>query len=140
MITPNIPEAEVISQMNIGTKEEMVLAAKKNPTFRSEKNVVVKGGHHLDGDNSSDVILLESGAIEWVSSKRINTKKNTHGTGCTFSACIAAELAKGMDVLTAVTTAKHFIQAAIEDGIQVGHGNGPTNHWAYRKVEQSERI
>lgn len=138
VITPNIPEAEVISQMNIGTKEEMVLAAKKIQLLGA-KNVVVKGGHHLDGDNSSDVILLESGAIEWVSSKRINTK-NTHGTGCTFSACIAAELAKGIDVLTAVTTAKHFIQAAIEDGIQVGHGNGPTNHWAYRKVEQSERI
>lgn len=135
VITPNIPEAEVMSEMTIETKEEMILAAKKIQLLGA-KNVVVKGGHHLEGTQSADVILLEDGAIEWLSSKRIETK-NTHGTGCTFSACITAELAKGVDTLTAIIIAKQFIQAAIADGIQVGQGNGPTNHWAYRKVEDS---
>jgi hydroxymethylpyrimidine/phosphomethylpyrimidine kinase len=65
-------------------------------------------------------------------SKRIETK-NTHGTGCTFSAAITAELAKGASVYDAVVTAKDFIQAAIEDDLMLGKGHGPTNHWAYQK-------
>lgn len=136
VITPNIPEAEVITNMTITTKEDMVIAAKKIQLL-GVKNVVVKGGHHLEGTESSDLLLLEDGQQEWLSATRIETK-NTHGTGCTFSACIAAELAKGNDVRAAVHTAKGFIQVAIADGIQVGCGNGPTNHWAFRKVERNE--
>ncbi|MGX7264008.1 bifunctional hydroxymethylpyrimidine kinase/phosphomethylpyrimidine kinase [Enterococcus crotali] len=136
VITPNIPEAEVISNMPIKTKAEMIIAAKKIQALGA-KNIVVKGGHHLEGTQSTDLLLLEDGQLDWLSAPRINTK-NTHGTGCTFSACITAELAKGSSVRSAVHIAKAFIQAAIADGIQVGLGNGPTNHWAYRKVESNE--
>lgn len=134
VITPNIPEAEVMSNMTITTKDEMMTAAKKIQALGA-KNVVVKGGHHLEGTQSTDLLLLEDGQLDWLAANRIPTK-NTHGTGCTFSACITAELAKGVDVRSAVHTSKEFIQAAIADGIQVGLGNGPTNHWAYRKVER----
>lgn len=133
VVTPNIPEAEVITNMKIITKDDMITAAKKVQALGA-KNIVVKGGHHLDDKKSPDLLLLENGQIDWFSAPRINTK-NTHGTGCTFSACITAELAKGNSVEIAVHKAKEYIQAAIADGIQVGFGNGPTNHWAYRKVE-----
>lgn len=137
VITPNIPEAEVIANRTISTKEDM-LAAAKEIQLLGVKNVVIKGGHHLEGTQSTDLLLLEDGQADWLSAPRIATK-NTHGTGCTFSACITAELAKGRSVREAVHTAKGFIQAAIADGIQVGFGNGPTNHWAFRKVEYSEK-
>lgn len=133
VVTPNIPEAEVLTGMTIATKEEMIAAGKKIQQMGA-KNVVVKGGHHTEGANSEDMLLLENGLTQWLPGKRIDTK-NTHGTGCTFSACITAELAKGYSAEEAVITAKAYIQAAIEDGIFVGHGNGPTNHWAYRKIE-----
>jgi hydroxymethylpyrimidine/phosphomethylpyrimidine kinase len=136
VVTPNIPEAEVMSGMTILTQEDMVKAGKKIQRLGA-KNVVVKGGHHLEGDQSTDLLLLENGQCDWLSAPRINTK-NTHGTGCTFSACITAELAKGKTVSEAVHTAKAFIQAAIADGISVGLGNGPTNHWAYRKVAAND--
>ena len=136
VVTPNVPEAEVLTERTITTKEEMIEAGRTIQQMGA-KNVVVKGGHHIEGVNSEDMLLLENGQVEWLPGKRIDTK-NTHGTGCTFSACITAELAKGASVLEAVTTAKAYIQAAIEEGISVGHGNGPTNHWAYRKVENNE--
>ncbi|MHC5216045.1 bifunctional hydroxymethylpyrimidine kinase/phosphomethylpyrimidine kinase [Enterococcus sp. LJL128] len=136
IITPNIPEAETISGFPITSKAEMVHAGKIIQQ-QGAKNVVVKGGHHIEGKESSDLLLLENGEIKWLSAPRINTKK-THGTGCTFSACITAELAKKQSVKKAVIIAKAFIQAAIEDSIDVGKGNGPTNHWAYRKVEKHD--
>ncbi|MBP1047478.1 bifunctional hydroxymethylpyrimidine kinase/phosphomethylpyrimidine kinase [Enterococcus sp. BWM-S5] len=135
VVTPNIPEAEVITGMAITSKNAMMEAGKKIQSL-GVGNVVVKGGHHIEGNESADLLLLSTGGSEWLSAERIETKK-THGTGCTFSACITAELAKGVSVEQAVRTAKAFIQAAISDSIDVGHGNGPTNHWAYRKVEQS---
>ncbi|WP_086349369.1 bifunctional hydroxymethylpyrimidine kinase/phosphomethylpyrimidine kinase [Candidatus Enterococcus clewellii] len=134
VVTPNIPEAEVITGMAITTKSDMMEAGKKIQALGA-KHVVVKGGHHIEGQESSDMLLLSSGEVEWLSTERIQTK-NTHGTGCTFSACITAELAKGTAVKEAVHIGKAFIQAAISDGIDVGLGNGPTNHWAYRKVEK----
>lgn len=134
VVTPNIPEAEVMTGMTIHSKADMIEAGKKIQALGAA-NVVVKGGHHIEGDESSDLLLLSSGEIGWLTAKRIATKK-THGTGCTFSACITAELAKGASVQEAVHTGKAFIQAAISDSIDVGLGNGPTNHWAYRKVEQ----
>ncbi|MCB5956305.1 bifunctional hydroxymethylpyrimidine kinase/phosphomethylpyrimidine kinase [Enterococcus sp. CWB-B31] len=136
IITPNIPEAEAISKMTITSQEDMAAAGKLIQSLGA-KNVVVKGGHHLADKESSDMLLLSSGKIEWLTAERIDTK-NTHGTGCTFSACITAELAKGKSVEEAVRIGKAFIQAAITDGIDVGKGNGPTNHWAYRKVKINE--
>jgi hydroxymethylpyrimidine/phosphomethylpyrimidine kinase len=91
--------------------------------------VLIKGGHQVESKESSDFILLETGHSFWVSSPRVDTKR-THGTGDTLSSCITAELAKGSDVETAIRTGKKYVQATIANGIQVGHGHGPLNHWA----------
>lgn len=130
VITPNIPEAEVLTDMSIRTMEEKREAAKKLNDF-GVKNIVIKGGHDENPSVSID-LLFDGHDFYTFESKRLNTK-NTHGTGCTFSAAITAELAKGKDIHLAVTRAKDFIQAAIEDDLHIGQGHGPTNHWAYRK-------
>jgi len=130
VITPNIPEAEVLTGMTIQTAEDKQEAAKK--LYESGvKNVMIKGGHDVDPSSSTD-LLFDGKEFYMFTSKRIETK-NTHGTGCTFSAAITAELAKGASVYDAVVTAKDFIQAAIEDDLMLGKGHGPTNHWAYQK-------
>lgn len=132
VITPNIPEAEVLTGMSIQTIEQKREAAKRLHDL-GVKNIIIKGGH--DGNQSESVDLLFDGkAFYTFTSKRIPTK-NTHGTGCTFSAALTAQLAKGLTVYDAVNVAKKFIQAAIEDQLEIGQGHGPTNHWAYRKNE-----
>lgn len=135
VITPNIPEAEVLTGMTIRTTEDKQEAAKRLADL-GVKNIVMKGGHDEDPSESRD--LLYDGSVFYnFASKRINTQ-NTHGTGCTFSAAITAELAKGATVHDAVLTAKDFIQAAIEDQIDIGHGHGPTNHWAFQKRKSAK--
>ncbi|MDR1568650.1 MAG: bifunctional hydroxymethylpyrimidine kinase/phosphomethylpyrimidine kinase [Streptococcaceae bacterium] len=137
VITPNIPEAEVLLNRPINTKGEIVQAA-----FDLQKigvdNVVIKGGHSQDNLHSDDLLLLADGKLHWLKSERFDTK-NTHGTGCTFSACITAELAKGKSVYEAVIFAKKYIQLAISHPIAVGCGHGPTNHFAYRQESLNER-
>ncbi|RFU70049.1 bifunctional hydroxymethylpyrimidine kinase/phosphomethylpyrimidine kinase [Peribacillus saganii] len=131
IITPNIPEAEVLTEMRIQTDEDKKEAAKKLLEL-GVKNVVIKGGH--DEDPSESIDLLYTGTDFFTfRSRRINTK-NTHGTGCTFSAAVAAELAKGSNIHEAVSKGKDFIQAAIEDQLSIGRGHGPTNHGAYRRL------
>ncbi|MEW9051992.1 MAG: bifunctional hydroxymethylpyrimidine kinase/phosphomethylpyrimidine kinase [Neobacillus sp.] len=130
VITPNIPEAEVLTGMKIKTIEEKKEAAKRLWNF-GVSHVVIKGGHDENHSESKD-ILFDGKDFYSFTSKRVLTS-NTHGTGCTFSAAITAELAKGADVYKAVLKAKDFIQAAIEDDLRIGGGHGPTNHWAYRK-------
>lgn len=130
VITPNIPEAEVLTGISIRTNEDKQEAAKRLFDL-GVKHVVVKGGHDEDTDVSVDY-LYDGKEFTTFTSKRIPTK-NTHGTGCTFSAAVTAELAKGSSVYEAVSKAKHFIQAAIEDQLLIGQGHGPTNHWAYQK-------
>lgn len=127
VITPNIPEAEAILDRNIKTSTDMIEAAQALQAYGC-KNVIIKGGHGK-GNQSIDYVLLADGTHFWMSSPRVDTER-THGTGDTFSACITAELAKGADMTTAIKTAKAFIQGAIAQGIQVGNGHGPTNHWA----------
>lgn len=129
VLTPNIPEAEELSGMAIQTKEDIKKAAKVLQKLGS-KNVIIKGGHIENDKCARDYLLMADGKERWYESPRIATK-DTHGTGCTFSACITAELAKGQSVERAVEIAKAFIQAAISHPIEVGHGQGPTNHWAY---------
>lgn len=138
LVTPNLPEAEVITDMQISTKEDMEKAAKVIKA-QGAKNVLITGGHLEDSTSAetSDYLLLEDGSSKYFTSPRIKTR-NTHGTGDTLSACIVAELAKGKTLVEAVSLAKDFIQAAIKDGIKVGHGHGPTNHWAYRKIEAQD--
>ncbi|MDH6368312.1 bifunctional hydroxymethylpyrimidine kinase/phosphomethylpyrimidine kinase [Paenibacillus sp. VTT E-133280] len=127
--TPNIPEAEMITNRSITTIEERKEAAKIIHSMGSDY-VVLKGGH--DTSTTAVVDLLYDGQeFIYMESTRIQTK-HTHGTGCTYSAAITAELAKGKSVAEAIQTAKAFIQAAIEDELGIGAGHGPTNHFAYQ--------
>lgn len=134
--TPNLPEAEKLADMMIHNEEDMIVAAKKLQEI-GVQNVMVKGGHFVSDDQSSDFVLLEDGQSFWLSAPRVDTVR-THGTGDTLSACITAELAKGQTVEAAIRTGKQFVDATIRDGIIVGHGHGPLNHWAYRKVATDE--
>lgn len=130
IVTPNIPEAEVITQMSLKTEEDLITSAKKIQAMGA-KNIIIKGGHRLQTEQATDLLYTEDGEIHWFKGERFDTPR-THGTGCTFSACLAAEIAKGKSVYEATATAKAFISAAIQNGILVGHGHGPVNHWAYQ--------
>jgi hydroxymethylpyrimidine/phosphomethylpyrimidine kinase len=127
--TPNIPEAEMITKMTISTIEERKKAAKIIHGMGS-KYVVLKGGHDTSTTAVTD-LLFDGHEYTLLESSRIQTR-HTHGTGCTYSAAVTAELAKGKSVAEAIQTAKAFIQAAIEDELGIGAGHGPTNHFAYQ--------
>lgn len=132
VVTPNLPEAEVLTHRTIRTLEEKQDAAKRLHALGADY-VVIKGGHD---ENAHEVVdlLYDGERFHTFVSPRIHTQ-NTHGTGCTFSAAITAELAKGHTVLEAVRVAKDFIQSAIKHDLRLGAGHGPTNHWAYNKYE-----
>lgn len=132
VVTPNIPEAEVLTDMRIHSIDDRVEAAKRLHQLGA-KHVVLKGGH---GNEEELVDILYDGVnVSFFKGQRKSTK-NTHGTGCTFAAAITAEMAKGQSVKHAVQTAKSFIQAAIEDDLKLGNGHGPTNHWAYQRRQR----
>jgi hydroxymethylpyrimidine/phosphomethylpyrimidine kinase len=133
VITPNIPEAEVLTEMTIRTLEDRQKAAKRLHEL-GVKYVVIKGGHD-EGESEAVDLLYDGEEFSYFKSRRVETK-HTHGTGCTFAAAITAELAKGSNVKEAVQTAKDFIQAAIENELGIGNGHGPTNHWAYREKKR----
>ncbi|REB07971.1 bifunctional hydroxymethylpyrimidine kinase/phosphomethylpyrimidine kinase [Sporosarcina sp. BI001-red] len=131
LITPNIPEAEVLTGQTIRSESDMEIAANTLLSMGASA-VLLKGGHRDDVPYAEDLFMNANGDYLLLRSKRIETQ-HTHGTGCTFAAAITAELAKGQSLEEAVVTAKHFIQIAIEDGIEIGHGHGPTNHAAFRR-------
>jgi len=123
VVTPNIPEAEVLSGMTIHTAEEMEQAARQI----SEKYgcaVLCKGGHSI---NDANDLLVANGEAKWFLGKRIDNP-NTHGTGCTLSSAIAANLAKGKPLDEAVQRAKEYISGALADMLDLGAGSGPMNH------------
>jgi hydroxymethylpyrimidine/phosphomethylpyrimidine kinase len=122
VITPNLPEAEVLLGRRIRTIAERRQAARDLVTLGA-RAAVVKGGHA--GDDVTDVYWDASQMVE-LPGTRVATA-NTHGSGCVFSAAIAAGLAKGLEPLTAVREAKDFISAAIEHSLEIGHGHGPVN-------------
>ena len=127
VITPNLHEAKVLTGIEIlGISEAREAAIKIHKM--GAKNVVVKGGHFPDIDDSIDILYDGKNFTEFQAT-RIDTK-NTHGTGCTFASAIAAELAKGSDIKKAVHTAKAYLTIAIQraDELQIGKGHGPTNH------------
>ena len=99
------------------------------------QNVVIKGGHwqHSQSEYCIDYVFMPTTRFT-LQHKRYDTP-HTHGTGCTFSACLAAELAKGKDITQALIIAKRFISAAIEAPLNIGKGQGPVNHWAYQNEE-----
>ena len=123
VVTPNIPEAEVLAAMSIRDEENMVEAAKKiGETYHCA--VLLKGGHSI---NDANDLLYQDGTYRWFKGKRINNP-NTHGTGCTLSSAIAANLAKGYDLGASVQRAKEYISLALADMLDLGQGSGPMNH------------
>lgn len=136
VITPNIPEAEVLTEMKIETTEERKLAAKKLYAMGAA-NVVIKGGHSNDQDVVLDLLYDGEQFFEYKSPRK--KTNNTHGTGCTFAAVLTAEIAKGRSLDDAVRMAKKFITAAIDEHLEIGSGHGPTNHWAFRMAGLSIR-
>lgn len=123
VVTPNIPEAEILSGMTIKNADDMEAAAK----LISEKYgcaVLCKGGHQI---NDADDLLWRNGSGKWFRGRRINNP-NTHGTGCTLSSAIASSLAKGYDLDTSVERAKAYISGALSAMLDLGHGSGPMNH------------
>ena len=133
IITPNIPEAEELAKIKVSSIDDMKKSAEIICGLGA-KNVVVKGGH-LAG-NPVD-ILYDGKNFHEFTSERIDTK-NTHGTGCTFSAAIATKLAEGKSVFEAVKTAKEYTTTAIRFSLNIGSGHGPTNHLAH-VLQESER-
>lgn len=136
VLTPNIPEAECLTGKKICGAADKREAARKLAAFGS-RHVIIKGGHD---DSSLAAIDLWYDGRDFIEleGERIDTV-HTHGTGCTFSAALTAGLASGLELEAALQQAKGFIQAAIEDGIVIGQGLGPTNHWAYGRRRESRR-
>ena len=123
VITPNIPEAEILSGMAVRTEEDMVTAAEKIGRDTGCA-VLLKGGHSL---NDANDLLWRDGSTRWFRGKRIDNP-NTHGTGCTLSSAIASGLAKGMSLEAAVEQAKEYISGALAAGLDLGQGSGPMDH------------
>ena len=123
VVTPNIPEAEILSNTTITNADDMVNSAK----YISEKyncSVLLKGGHSI---NDANDLLYENGVATWFKGKRINNP-NTHGTGCTLSSAIASNLAKGFNLVESVNRAKEYISGALSYMLDLGKGSGPMNH------------
>jgi hydroxymethylpyrimidine/phosphomethylpyrimidine kinase len=129
ILTPNIPEAEILSGLRIHTKEDMLRAAEKIAALggvsRGPRHILIKGGHRLGTD--AEDLFYSGGRVVWLPAKRIETR-HTHGTGCTLSAAIACRLALGDSPEAAVRAAKDYITQAIKDCYAVGGGNGPVGH------------
>jgi hydroxymethylpyrimidine/phosphomethylpyrimidine kinase len=125
VVTPNLPEAESFVGFPL-EDEASILEAAKRIVAMGAKAVVVKGGHRK-GEESVDVLYYR-GRFRHYRAPRIPTK-NTHGTGCTFSAAIAAELALGRELEEAVERAKAYVTRAISEAFELGKGHGPLNHF-----------
>jgi hydroxymethylpyrimidine/phosphomethylpyrimidine kinase len=125
LVTPNVPEAEALAGIAVATREDMEEAARRIHALGA-RNVLVKGGH-LKGDAID--VLWNGRAFTAFSAPRIDSG-NTHGTGCTLSAAIAAGLALGRPVPDAVREAKAYVTAAIREGFAAGHGVGQLRHFA----------
>ena len=123
LVTPNIPEAEILSWQSIHTKEDMLSVAKYiGDSYGCA--VLLKGGHSLSDAND---LLYSNGQFKWFYGKRIDNP-NTHGTGCTLSSAIASNLAKGYDLESSIQRAKDYISGALAAMLDLGQGSGPMNH------------
>jgi len=129
VVTPNLPEAEVLCGFPVADRDGMRRAARAIHAL-GPRCVVVKGGHLQDPASSTD-LFYDGKNFEELTEKRIETR-NTHGTGCTFASAIAARLAQGDAVLEAVRAAKRYVSAIIaaSASLGIGHGHGPMNHMA----------
>lgn len=145
VITPNIPETELLTGLSIKTSDDMIEAARKLYTvLQGRVSVLVKGGHSI---NDANDLLILSGSREdmrnedsipyiWIEGERIETY-NTHGTGCTLSSAIASFLARDYSVEQSVRYAKAYISEAMKNDINIGHGSGPLNH-GYRIINMKK--
>ena len=123
LITPNIPESEILSGMKIETEEQMVYAA-KHISEKFKTAVLVKGGHSI---NDANDVLYTDGKFLWFPQERIKNS-NTHGTGCTLSSAIASHLAKGEPIECAINSAKKYLTECLKAGLDLGKGSGPLMH------------
>jgi hydroxymethylpyrimidine/phosphomethylpyrimidine kinase len=125
VVTPNIPEAEVLTGMAIGSREAMLDAARRLVAMGC-RAVLLKGGH-LPGDEVVD-LLLEDGRVHEFAGPRI-AGPHTHGTGCAMAAAVTAGLALGADLPAAVEAAKAYVAGAMRNGVDVGRGHQPLDHF-----------
>lgn len=129
LLTPNIPEAEILAGMKIQTKADIDEAAMRILRLGC-KTVLIKGGH-LEGDKKVDLLYV-NGVLDSVHTYAHDTvyTRNTHGTGCTLSSAITSFLARGVDLWNSIAQAKEYLSQAIEAGkdVDFGHGNGPVDH------------
>ena len=123
LVTPNIPEAEILAERSIENEEDM-LAAAKQISEAYPCAVLCKGGHSI---NDANDLLYANGELIWFEGKRIDNP-NTHGTGCTLSSAIASNLAKGFSLVESVQRAKDYISGALAAMLDLGEGSGPMNH------------
>ncbi|WEV54926.1 bifunctional hydroxymethylpyrimidine kinase/phosphomethylpyrimidine kinase [Leuconostocaceae bacterium ESL0723] len=126
VVTPNLPEAEVVVGHPLKTQAEIAQAAKTIQAM-GPQNVVIKGGHQ-DGDHNQDYLLLADQSVHILDGQHVESPRK-HGTGDTFSSVITAHLAQGKSVLAAVQAAKAYLNTILTRPIQVGQGHGPLNHW-----------
>ncbi|MGI6222503.1 MAG: bifunctional hydroxymethylpyrimidine kinase/phosphomethylpyrimidine kinase [Prevotella sp.] len=128
LLTPNIPEAEVLSQLKISGLDDMRSAADKILKLGC-KAVLIKGGH-LDGEKKTDLLVTANGEQHVLEMPTVATQ-NTHGTGCTLSSAIAAYMAQGYGLTESVKRAKDYLTQALQAGavLRIGHGHGPVNHF-----------
>ena len=130
VLTPNIPEAEILSGMTIANAADMEAAARTISELYGCA-VLCKGGHQI---NDADDLLWRDGCGKWFRGKRI-ANPNTHGTGCTLSSAIASNLAKGHDLDASVERAKAYISGCLSAMLDLGHGSGPMDHMFALKGE-----
>ena len=123
VITPNIPEAEVLTGLKITDADSMELAARAISN-EFHISVLLKGGHRVEDAND---LLYTDGKTQWLKGERINNP-NTHGTGCTLSSAIASNLAKGYDLTDSVIRAKSYLPDALRADLNLGKGSGPLDH------------
>lgn len=134
LLTPNIPEAEYLTECLIRSDEERIEVARAlEERYDYHGAILLKGGHAAEGANAergsaaANDLLWEMGKPNWIYGRRINSK-NTHGTGCTLSSAIACNLALGRNMITSVTAAKKYLSGALLAGLDLGKGNGPLDH------------
>ncbi|MFP3904036.1 MAG: bifunctional hydroxymethylpyrimidine kinase/phosphomethylpyrimidine kinase [Armatimonadota bacterium] len=125
IVTPNLPEAEALTGMTITSRENIAEAGRKLCSTGC-RAAVIKGGH-MEGAADDYLYQADEDSLHVLTAERVDTE-NTHGTGCTFSAAIAACLAYGLDIQQSVTVAKEFITYAIQSSLSLGSGHGPVDH------------
>lgn len=123
IITPNIPEAEVLCGFKINNTDDMIKAAEFISKLTNAA-ILIKGGHLED---TADDLLYNNGKITWFHGEKIDNP-NTHGTGCTLSSAIACNLSNNLSVEESIKNAKHYITGALKDCLNLGQGSGPLNH------------